>query len=121
MQDPGRPREGRRRPEVRKVQARLSSERRHSGDAAGRGDCRTVADVSTKLEERSRADSGLRILLIRLRLIGDVVFTTPAIRALRRHFPDANITYLVEEQAAPVVTGNPSLDGVIVIPLTFGI
>jgi ADP-heptose:LPS heptosyltransferase len=31
----------------------------------------------------------MRILLIRLRMIGDVVFTTPAIRALRRRFPDA--------------------------------
>ena len=49
-------------------------------------------------------------------MIGDVVFTTPAIRALRRHFPQAHLTYLVEEQAAPVVAGNPHLDDVIVIP-----
>ena len=28
--------------------------------------------------------------------IGDVVFTTPAIRALREHFPAAHLTYLVE-------------------------
>ena len=63
----------------------------------------------------------MRILLIRLRMIGDVVFTTPAIRALRRHFPQAHLTYLVEEQAAPVVAGNPHLDDVIVIPLTSGI
>ncbi len=62
----------------------------------------------------------MRILLIRLRLIGDVVFTTPAIRALRRQFPQAHLTYLVEEQAAPVVARNPYLDEVIVIPLTFG-
>ena len=39
----------------------------------------------------------MNILLIRLRMIGDVVFTTPAIRALRRRFPDARITYLVED------------------------
>src|SRR5262245_35196620 len=116
MQDPGRPGKGRRRSEVRKVQARLSSERRHSGDAAGRGDCRTVAAVSTKLEERSRADSGLRILLVRLRLIGDVVFTTPAIRALRRHYPDAHITYLVEPSAAEVLRNNPHLNDVILAP-----
>jgi heptosyltransferase-3 len=57
----------------------------------------------------------LKILLIRLRLIGDVVFTTPAIRALRRAFPDASLTYLVEEQAAPVVRGNPHLSQVMVI------
>ena len=50
----------------------------------------------------------MNILLIRLRLVGDVVFTTPAIRALRRRFPDARITYLVERAAAPVVRGNPA-------------
>ena len=56
----------------------------------------------------------MNILLVRLRLIGDVVFTTPAIRALRRHYPDARITYIVEEEAEPVVRQNPHLDNVIV-------
>jgi predicted lipopolysaccharide heptosyltransferase III len=56
----------------------------------------------------------MNILLIRLRLVGDVVFTTPAIRALRRRFPDARLTYLVERAAAPVVVGNPHLNEVIV-------
>ena len=56
----------------------------------------------------------MNILLVRLRLIGDVVFTTPAIRALRRRYPDARIAYIVEEEAAPVVRGNPHLDEVIV-------
>ena len=56
----------------------------------------------------------MRILLIRLRLIGDVVFTTPILRALRRQMPGARLSYLVEPHAAPVVTGNPHLDEVIV-------
>jgi predicted lipopolysaccharide heptosyltransferase III len=56
----------------------------------------------------------LRILLIRLRLIGDVVFTTPAIGALRRRFPDARITYLVEAPAEPVVRHHPGIDAIIV-------
>ena len=56
----------------------------------------------------------MKILLIRLRLIGDVVFTTPIPRALKRVFPDARVTYLVEPQAAAVVAGNPYLDDVIV-------
>jgi lipopolysaccharide heptosyltransferase II len=57
----------------------------------------------------------VNILLIRLRLIGDVVFTTPVIRALRRAFPHARLSYLVERPAAPVVAGNPYLDDVIVV------
>jgi lipopolysaccharide heptosyltransferase II len=56
----------------------------------------------------------LRILLIRLREIGDVVFTTPAVRGLRQRFPDAYITYIVEPAAAPVVARNPHLNQVIV-------
>ena len=57
-----------------------------------------------------------RILLVRLRVLGDVVFTTPIIRALRRRFPDAHLSYLVEPGAAPVVAGNPHLDELIVCP-----
>jgi len=57
----------------------------------------------------------LKILLVRLRLIGDVVFTTPLIRALRERFPDAGLTYLVESAAAPIVAGNPHLDDVWVV------
>ena len=56
----------------------------------------------------------MRVLLTRLRLIGDVVFTTPLIRALRRRYPDARIDYVVEPHAAPVVAGNPHLDELIV-------
>lgn len=63
----------------------------------------------------------MKILLIRLRLIGDVVFTTPIPRALKRVFPGSHVTYLVEPQAAPVVAGNPYLDEVIVASKPVGI
>lgn len=63
----------------------------------------------------------MRILLIRLRLIGDVVFTTPIPRALKRAFPDARITYLVEPPAAPVVAGNRHIDEVLVAPRPAGL
>ena len=58
----------------------------------------------------------MKILLVRLRLLGDVVFTTPLIRALRRQFPDAHLSYLVEPAAAPVIAGNPHLNEVIIAP-----
>ncbi len=56
----------------------------------------------------------MRILLIRLRLIGDVVFTTPIVRGLKRRFPASHLAYVVEPAAAPVVADNPHLDEVIV-------
>ena len=63
----------------------------------------------------------MKILLVRLRLIGDVVFTTPLLRALRRHYPDAHLTYVVEPAAAPVVRGNPHLNELIVAPKRRGL
>jgi lipopolysaccharide heptosyltransferase II len=65
-------------------------------------------------------DAALKILLIRLRLIGDVVFTTPMLRALKRTFPESRLTYVVEQDAAPVVSQNPHLAQVIVIPRSRG-
>ncbi len=62
-----------------------------------------------------------RILLVRLREIGDVVFTTPAVQALRHHFPHAHISYLVEPSAAPVVLDSPYLDEVIVAARRAGV
>ena len=56
----------------------------------------------------------MRILLIRLRLIGDVVFTTPAIAALKRRFPHAHLAYLVEPAAAPVVRHHPQINELII-------
>lgn len=58
----------------------------------------------------------MKILLVRLRLIGDVVFTTPAVTAIRDAFPDAEITYLVEPSAAAIVEGHPGVDVVKVVP-----
>src|SRR4051794_35604791 len=69
----------------------------------------------------SRPTDLQRILLVRLREIGDVVFTTPAIAALRTRFPAAHLTYIVEPAAAPIVAGNPHLNDVIVAPRGRGI
>jgi lipopolysaccharide heptosyltransferase II len=63
----------------------------------------------------------VRVLLIRLRLIGDVVLSTPLIRALRRTFPDASLSYLVERDAASVVSGNPHLNDVLVVERSRGL
>jgi len=53
---------------------------------------------------------------VRLRQIGDVVFTTPALRALRTRFPDAHLTYIVEPTSAPIVASNPHVNEVVVAP-----
>ncbi|MFN2444058.1 MAG: glycosyltransferase family 9 protein [Vicinamibacterales bacterium] len=50
-----------------------------------------------------------------------MVFTTPAIGALRRHFPTARLTYLVEPSAAPVVEHDPAIDETIVVARPRGV
>ncbi len=56
-----------------------------------------------------------RILLIRLRRIGDVILTTPAISALRQGIPTASISYIIERPYRQLVEGNPNLDNIIVL------
>jgi lipopolysaccharide heptosyltransferase II len=63
----------------------------------------------------------MKIVLIRLRLIGDVVFTTPLVRALRRRYPAAHLTYVVEPNAAVVIRGNPHLDEIVEVPRQGGL
>jgi lipopolysaccharide heptosyltransferase II len=63
----------------------------------------------------------MKILLVRLRLIGDVAFTTPLLRALRRRYPDAHLTYVVEPSAEPIIRSNPHLDEVVVAPRARGL
>jgi len=55
----------------------------------------------------------MKILLIRLSSLGDIVLTTPAIRAVRAHFPDAYIAMLVAKQSAEILRENPHLDEII--------
>jgi len=54
-----------------------------------------------------------RILLIRFGSLGDVVLTTPAIRAARAKFPESHIAMVVGERSADVVSANPHLDEII--------
>jgi 3-deoxy-D-manno-octulosonic-acid transferase/heptosyltransferase-1 len=56
----------------------------------------------------------MNILIVKLSAIGDVIHTLPALNAIRRYYPDARITWLVEEDAAPLVKGHGALDRVLV-------
>ena len=56
----------------------------------------------------------MNILIVKLSAIGDVIHTLPALNAIRNYYPEANITWLVEEDAASLVIGHKALDRVIV-------
>jgi len=57
-----------------------------------------------------------RILVIQFRQIGDVLLSTPVLRALRCSYPQSYIAFLTEPSPGRVLQGNPSLDEVIIRP-----
>lgn len=56
----------------------------------------------------------MKILIIKLSAIGDVIHTLPSLNAIRKRWPDAQITWIVEEAASPLIIGHPALNRVIV-------
>jgi len=56
----------------------------------------------------------MRILLTRTDRIGDVVLSTPVIKAMRDSYPDAHIAFMVRPYAEALIDGNPYLDEVII-------
>src|SRR3954454_6666148 len=56
-----------------------------------------------------------RVLVVRLRSIGDTVLSTPSLIALRRFLPNARIDVLLESWVAPLLDGFPHVDNVITV------
>jgi ADP-heptose:LPS heptosyltransferase len=56
-----------------------------------------------------------RILVIRLKSIGDVVFTLPAVHALRVRFPQARLEFLTSVENAEIIAGFPGVDEVLAV------
>lgn len=54
-----------------------------------------------------------RILIVRLGAMGDIVHTLPALASLRRAFPLAQITWVVDEKWRALLDSNPAVDRVI--------
>jgi len=54
-----------------------------------------------------------KVLVVRLRSIGDTVLATPSLNALRRFLPEAEIDILVEDWVAPVLSEHPAVNKII--------
>ncbi len=55
-----------------------------------------------------------RILIFNVNWLGDVLFSTAAIRNIRRNFPGSFIACAIPSRCYPVLKGNPHLDEVII-------
>ena len=59
--------------------------------------------------------SNIKRLLVRsTNWIGDAVMTTPAVRAIRKNFPDARISILTKSWVAPVFSNSPYVDNLLI-------
>ena len=61
-------------------------------------------------------DAPERILLLQLYHLGDVILTTPTIRAARLAFPNARIDFVTNALGAQALEGNPHLNHILVKP-----
>lgn len=55
------------------------------------------------------------VLLVRFSSIGDVLLTTPLVRALRTRHPDARLVFVTKRAMAPLVSANPHLSDVVAL------
>jgi heptosyltransferase-3 len=56
-----------------------------------------------------------RVLVVRLRSIGDTVLATPSLHALRRFLPEARVDILLEDWVAPLLEGSREVDRVLTV------
>lgn len=70
--------------------------------------------------DRALREPETRVLLTQLRRIGDVMMTTPSVRALKEAYPQARFSFLTEAPSDQVLRDNPYLDEVLVYPPGFG-
>ena len=54
-----------------------------------------------------------KLLIRSTNWIGDAVMTTPAVRAIRKNFPNAKISLMAKPWVAPVFENNPHIDDII--------
>ena len=51
-----------------------------------------------------------RIALIKPSALGDIVHSLPVLTALRRRYPEAHLTWVVNRGYEPLLVGHPDLD-----------
>ena len=62
-----------------------------------------------------------RLGIIRLSAIGDVIHAMPLAMGLRERYPDAQISWVVQRAAAPLLENHPAIDEVLLFPRRAGI
>jgi len=77
----------------------------------------------TKTADNRRSNVGIvnKILVIKLRAIGDVLISTSVLPNLKNKFPNAEIHFLTEPQSGVLLKYNPFIDKLIIFGLIVGL
>jgi lipopolysaccharide heptosyltransferase II len=54
-----------------------------------------------------------KVLIVKMWAFGDILMATPLLRALKMHWPDSSVHWLVRDLYAPILADNPLIDRVI--------
>ncbi|MCL2798748.1 MAG: lipopolysaccharide heptosyltransferase II [Endomicrobia bacterium] len=55
-----------------------------------------------------------KILIVQPSRIGDIIFSLPVLSAIKRKYPKAKISWIVDERCAEILEGNPYLDKIFI-------
>ena len=70
--------------------------------------------VGSSVPPQELADRSFeRILLVKPSSLGDVIHALPVLHALREHYPDARIDWLISASIAPLLEGHEKVDGLL--------
>ncbi|MEK6967028.1 MAG: lipopolysaccharide heptosyltransferase II [Nanoarchaeota archaeon] len=69
-------------------------------------------NIAFLFKNRKLPSNPQNIVIMRSGGIGDVLMSTPLVKAIRLQFPNAKITYLVGEWSSDAIKGNPNVDKV---------
>ena len=61
-------------------------------------------------------NSNPAILVVRFSSMGDILLTTPLLRALKARWPNSRVSFLTKEEFAPLLYGNPNVDELVLFP-----
>ncbi len=72
--------------------------------------------MATKLQEPDLVPDAPSVLVMETGLLGELLVITPALRAVKRAWPDSRVTAIVAPGSAPVLVGNTNVD--VLLPLS---
>ena len=58
--------------------------------------------------------AGARILIVRLRSIGDIILLTPTLRLLKEWRPDLRVSVMIESRFRDLLQGNPAVEEILI-------